>query len=297
MEQKSLKWGILGASRIFEKIYAEICASPQHILHGIAARNPERAKDFKTRFHFRKSYTSYEELLDDTEIDAVYIALPNALHKTWILKALEKNKAVLCEKPLVTALEDFQRVQTLAKDKKLLLMEGMMYRLHPQIQDLENKIITGALGKLQTLRGEFFIPERPPNDIRMNPQLGGGVQWDLGCYLSHLIRILEPSKIIEVSKETKSQNGVITYLKATIRFQSGCTAELACGFEGARREHFEVIGSQKTILLEKPFKPDNSTLYRNEFEHFYNLFYGSPSSKLSLEESFKSLELLSALEN
>src|SRR4030095_2692850 len=151
-------------------------------LRGVASRTADRAEEFRAVFDLPRSYCSYEELLDDTEIDAVHIVLPNSLHAEWTVRALEKGKHVLCEKPFVTSADDAIQISQMAAQTGLKVMEAFMWRFHPQHQHARKLIREGALGAVSLVRAAFTYPFLDENDIRFDQYLGGGSVFDVGCY-------------------------------------------------------------------------------------------------------------------
>jgi predicted dehydrogenase len=178
-ESAPLRLGVLGASRIVSSALCE-GASPRVRVCALASRDAERAHAFTERLGISKAFGSYTELVDDPEIEAVYIALPAAFHYEWCRRALLAGKHVLCEKPFSLSLAQAQRAVSLAQERGLLLMEAHHWRYHPLVKSAQQRIHN--LGELRLVEASFKVGLNNPGDIRLNPSLGPGVMMDFGCY-------------------------------------------------------------------------------------------------------------------
>lgn len=192
---QKVRWGILGAARINERLLPAILAVPEAELVAIGSRRPGAALETLKRVapdvtHVR-AYDSLEAVLDCAEIDAVYIPLANAEHAAWILKAIAAGKHVLCEKPLATRPEDIIAVQEAARAKGVKVMEGFMYRFHPQHQRVRELIDSGLIGEIRSVRTSFSFMMKPARLYRIQSDIdaGGGAMWDIGCYAIHSARM------------------------------------------------------------------------------------------------------------
>ena len=178
----NLRWGILGCARISRRgLIPGIQASKTGRLAALASRNPDAARAWCDEFKIPKSHGSYQALLDDPEIDAVYLPLPNELHKPWVIAAADAGKHVLCEKPLAINAVEAQEMVEYCRSRGVLLMEAFMWRHQPRSSELKARVAAGLIGDLRLVRSSFSFPI-DPGDWRLDPARGGGALWDVGCY-------------------------------------------------------------------------------------------------------------------
>lgn len=254
---KSLSWGIMSTASIARKhIIPAINEVDNNIVRAIASRSKEKAYAMADNFNIEKVYNTYEDLIDDKELDIIYIPLPNTLHKKWILKTLEKKKHILCEKPLGMNAAEVKEIIKKAKNEKQFLMEGFMYRYQPfiyKIKDLINK----EIGELKFLDINLcYKSTRPEDDIRFNKELGGGSLYDVGCYTVDFARLLMDQSPIEVYnifyKYNKKQ---VDYSgKAILKFKSNITADLNYSFNSYPYKDFTAIGSKGKVVVKDLFE-------------------------------------------
>ena len=226
---RNINWGVLGTAGIARKqtipgmLEAEDCR-----LYAIAGRNPEKVQQFQTTFGFEKAYFCYEDLLSDPLVEAVYIPLPNSLHREWTLKALRAGKHVLCEKPLAPTYEEARELFEAAKQAGVLLMEAFAYLHSPYLpalrQDLER------IGGLTHLEAAFLTGTPRPDNIRMDKSLAGGSQYDLGCYCTSLLTALTEEEPCQVKASSLfDDQGIDLVTTALVAYPSGATACLRSG--------------------------------------------------------------------
>lgn len=201
---RKVKWGVLGTAGI-----ADGCTIPgmkeakNAALYAIAGRNITKAEAFKVKFGFKKAYGSYEELLADEAIEAVYIPLPNNMHYEWIMKAIEAGKNVLCEKPLAPTAKQCEELFAAAKEKGVLLMEAFAYLHSPYVAQLKKDVQSGEIGDIRYVEAAFLTSDYNKTNIRMNKETFGGATYDLGCYCTSLILSVlgkEPSKVSAIAE-------------------------------------------------------------------------------------------------
>jgi predicted dehydrogenase len=195
----------------------------------IAARDPVRAEAFARKYGIGRVLASYETLLRDSGIDAVYVPLPNSLHCDWVIRALELGKHVLCEKPLAANAEEARRMTEAADRTGLVLGEAMHYRHHPLAKRIGEIIDSGVLGKIRHVEASNCFPIFRRSDIRYSYALGGGATMDLGCYAIDLLRMLvreEPA--VESAQALLASEGVDRRMEARLRFPGGATARMVC---------------------------------------------------------------------
>jgi len=235
-------------------------------LLGVASRTPERSEEFRRQFDLRRSYASYEEMLDDPDIDAVHIVLPNSLHAEWSLRALERGKHVLCEKPFATRVEDALKVRDLARRSRLKITEGFMWRLHPQHRRARKLIEEGAIGSVKLVRAAFTYPFLEQDNVRFDKSLGGGCVFDVGCYPISAARFYFDGEPVSAQAygEFDPNTGVDTRMAGIIEFDGG-VALVDCGFGLPFRADLEVLGDKGRIYFTRAWQPnEQATMFINE---------------------------------
>ena len=264
----AVKWGVLGTANI-----AMGCTIPGMKQaancepYAIAGRNEEKVKDFQEKFGFARSYIGYDKLLQDPEVQAVYIPLPNSLHKEWVIKALRAGKHVLCEKPLALNAEDAREMFRAAEENKVLLMEAYAYLHSPYIASLKEEIACGALGEIDYIE-TAFLTSGYEEDIRIHKETGGGAMYDLGCYCTTMILSLVDSEpeLVMGSAEFNSF-GVDVFTAALIRFQNGARAAFNVGMlfqtgSYGRQDRLYVHGSKGMIRSDVEYNQAGELSYR-----------------------------------
>ena len=250
-----LRWGILSTARIgIRRVIPAIQRSETGVVAAIASRNPERAAETGSRFGIPRALGSYEALLADPGVDAIYCPLPNSLHAEWSIRAAEAGKHVLCEKPLARDADEARSITDAAAAAGVLLQEAFMYRFHPQIERLQSLVRDGAIGRPWVVRSGFTFSVGSENDIRLVPELGGGGLLDVGSYCVSVSRLLlgEPRS---VSATAVYERGVDVRLVGMLHFGAGTAALLDCGLRAPGRQFCEVVGEEGTITLPRPFLP------------------------------------------
>jgi len=230
LEPRPLRVGVLGAARIAPMaLIRPARRHPGVQVSAVAARDPGRARAFARKHGIARALPDYAALVADPELDAVYVALPNALHAEWSIRALEAGKHVLCEKPLASNAEEAERMAEAAARSGRLLVEAFHWRHHPLAARMASIMRDGRLGKLERLEVELCVPFLAPGDIRFRYELGGGATMDLGCYAIHMARTLigtEPR--VEWSEARTLRPGVDRWMRAELDFGSGLTARITC---------------------------------------------------------------------
>lgn len=222
-------------------------------LYGIAGRNPEKVKEYQKKYGFKKTYDSFDTLLEDEQIEAVYIPLINELHYEWTKKALQHKKHVLCEKPLAPTAEQAEQLFDIAKENGVFLMEAFAYQHSPYIQALEEEIKSGSIGQVRFIDTAFFITERKATDFRLRREAFGGSTYDLGVYTtSFVLRLLgkEPEKIQAIADFSEQHVDLMT--SAHLEFADGARATVSCGMmleagANTRYDRFEIQGTKGAI--------------------------------------------------
>ncbi len=253
---KKVRWGILSTAKIGrEKVIPAMQAGNLCDVVAVASRNKEQGKMMADRLNIPVVYDSYDKLLNDQQIDAVYIPLPNHLHVEWAIRSMQAGKHVLCEKPIGLSLAQTMQLQEAAQQKpKLKIMEAFMYRFHPQWQQAKKMVNDGKIGELKTIQSFFSYYNVDPNNIRNQKEAGGGGMMDIGCYC------ISQSRFI-FGKEPVRAFGTVEYdavlqtdrmASAVLDFSTG-TATFTCSTQMAPYQRVNILGTNARIEIEIPF--------------------------------------------
>lgn len=244
-----LKIGIMSTANISRSFIDALSGSVTIKVTAIASRSLENAKSFAKEFNIEKYYSSYQELLDDPELDAVYIPLPNSMHAEWVIKAAQAKKHILCEKPIALTVEEVKEMYEQAMLNNVFLMEGYPYKFQPQTISMLKMIESGEIGEISQIYADFgFTVDDAENNIRLKPELGGGVMWDAGAYPVSMIRAITGEKASEIVAFGQFNDQKLdTAVSAMLRFKNGITAQLNCNFNAAPHRYVRVIGSKGII--------------------------------------------------
>jgi xylose dehydrogenase (NAD/NADP) len=254
--RQGIRWGILGCARIGDTVVPAIQACPGHRVVAVASRSQHRAAEAAARWRAPRWYDSYGRLLDDPEVDAIYLPLPNALHAEWTLKAVRTGKHVLCEKPLALSAAEVDQVSAEAERAGVLVMEAFAYRHHELTDRVVELVREGAVGRPRIVRGTFTFLLTREKDVRLQPDLGGGSLWDIGCYpVSYARAVLGEEPAEAHGRRTTGPTGVDVDFSGQLTFPSGAVLELDCGFLKPYRTRMEIAGSRGAITVERPFRP------------------------------------------
>jgi len=253
-----LNWGLLSTARINHRLIPAIRAAKRAELVAVASRSQTRATDYAAEWDIPRAHGDYQALLDDPEVDVIYVPLPNSLHADWTVRALEAGKHVLCEKPLALTVEDCDRIIAAADAAGVVAMEAIMVLYHPLHHQARQLIRDGAVGHVKVARSSFSFFLDRPDDVRWEPTLGGGSLWDLGSYPVSLIRWLlgEPDEVF--GWQTLSDSGVDEAFTGLLRYDSGVLGSFDCGFQEPFRSEAEVAGTEGTLRIQRPY-PISST--------------------------------------
>lgn len=253
---KKVRWGILSTANIATtKVIPAMQQGTYCEITAIASRTPENARAAATQLHIPKAYSSYEELLADPEIDAIYNPLPNHLHVPWSIKALQAGKHVLCEKPIaLTAAEAQTLADTARQYPHLKVMEAFMYRFHPQWERARQLVRTGKIGALRTIQSFFSYYLADPHNVRNSADSGGGGMLDIGCYTISLARFIfgsEPERVFGII-EYDPQLKVDRLASGILDFGSG-TSTFTCSTQLSPFQRVNIFGTEGRIEIEVPF--------------------------------------------
>jgi len=254
----SVKWGLLSTAVINELILRGAAESPDVDVVAVASRDEERARSYADDHGLERSYGSYEALLADPDLEAVYISLPNRLHAEWTLRALEAGKHVLVEKPFSKHPDQVEEAFDRADAAGLVLSEGFMWRHHPQTRRLVELIDSGVAGRVRVVRTAFafdLAAERGTGDTRFDPALDGGALMDVGCYCISGVRLVAGEPVRARGEQVAGPSGVDVIFTGALSFADGVLGHFDCGFVVPRRAGLEVVGEDATILVPDPFTP------------------------------------------
>ena len=263
MPAKPLCWGYLSTARINNALFEPLRTSKRNKLLAVASRSQEKADVYAREKKIERAYGSYEALLADPEIDVVYNPLPNHLHAEWTIKAVEAGKHVLCEKPLALTLKEVDSMSAAAREHGKVVVEAFMYRSHPQTQKVMEFIQSGKLGKIKMVHGSFTFVITNPDDYRLDPKMGGGGLWDIGCYPLSFTRAALGMEPLEVfGWQVTGPTGVDDTFAAQLRFPGDIYAQFDCSFRVPYHVFMEIVGDEGTLNIPAPFNPGaKETLY------------------------------------
>ncbi len=262
-----VKWGILGTANIAKHATIPgIKLADNAELYAIAGRNPEKTKSFKNEFGFEKAYASYDELLDDPEVQAVYIPLPNDIHIKWVRKALNKGKHVLCEKPLAMNAGEVEEMFEEARKNGVFLMEAYAYLHSPYVECLKSDLQSGIIGEVDYIESAF-VTQCYKEDFRLHKEYGGGAMYDLGCYCTTMLLTLidsDPEFVKAVAEF--SDLGVDYQTSAILRFKNGVRAAFNVGMvlgedSNSRFDRLYIHGSKGSIRSEVEYNQEGEAVY------------------------------------
>jgi predicted dehydrogenase len=252
MPTTPVRWGVLSTAAINGSLIPGLLAAQGCQLVGIASRSPERARQAALRWGCG-SYSSYEALLEDKTLDAVYIPLPNHLHAEWTIRALEAGKHVLCEKPLALSVDEVDLIAEAASRSGHFVLEAFMYRHAPRWRRAVELVRDGAVGDPRLVKAVLAFPIPSDGDnVRFMPEAGGGVIWDLGCYVTNMARGLlgqEPTEVFACG-EVRPGQPTETSVSGVMSFPEGRTASFAASFDyGNPFAPVEIVGTEGWLAL------------------------------------------------
>lgn len=254
---RRVRWGVLGCAGIAAKAFIPaVLASRNGVPAAIAARDPSRARAWADRFGFARAAATYAELVADPDVDAIYNPLPNDLHAPWSVRAMEAGKHVLCEKPLALDAAEAAAMAGAAGSAGVLLMEGFMYKFHPQIDRALGLVRSGGLGAVRSVRSSFtFRFAREGANYRWSPAMGGGAFYDVGCYTVSAARLFLGDEPVSAFARARIDpaTGVDMTAAALLEFPDGRFALCDASFESAFQSRLTVAGDEGTLRLDRAF--------------------------------------------
>jgi predicted dehydrogenase len=247
-----LRIGILGCANIAKQFSRDVAPSRTVRVVAVASRDAARAAGFAAANGIGRCHASYEALLADADVDAIYLPLPNSLHAEWAVKAAASGKHVLCEKPLTLSRKEAQAMFDAAQRNRVILLEAYPYHFQPQTAAMLALLRDGAIGAVRSIQTSFgFTVQNPQINIRMNPELGGGALLDAGSYPLSLIRLVmgsAPQRVL--ADATWAETGVDISLMATLHYADGRRAQLSCAMDGANHRRAMIVGTSGVIETE-----------------------------------------------
>jgi D-xylose 1-dehydrogenase (NADP+, D-xylono-1,5-lactone-forming) len=252
----TVSWGILSTARINRLVLAGAEESDRVEVIAVASRDASRAEAYAREHEIERAYGSYDALLGDADVEAVYIPLPNSMHVEWTLRALDAGKHVLCEKPFSRRPEEVELAFDRAESAGLVLSEAFMWRHHPQTAKLVKLVAAGAIGRLRLVHAAFsfqLAAVHGADDARFRPELDGGSLMDVGSYCVNAIRLLagEPEHV--QGQQVVGASGVDVCFTATLRLPDDVLAHFDCGFVLPFRDELEVVGEDGSLHVEDPW--------------------------------------------
>lgn len=247
-----LRVGVLGCANIARQFIRDVRSSKAVRLVAVASRHAQTAQAFAAENGVKRFHGSYQALLADPEVDAIYLPLPNSLHAEWAMAAARHGKHVLCEKPLALSAAEARAMFSEAKAHGVMLLEAYPWWFQPQTRELQKLLQGGAVGVVRSVQASFgFTVGNPASNIRMKPELGGGALLDAGSYVLSLIRLVmgdAPESV--VAQANWSGSGVDISLMATLRYAGGRSAQLSCAMDTANHRRATIMGTAGTIETE-----------------------------------------------
>ncbi|MBI9049011.1 MAG: Gfo/Idh/MocA family oxidoreductase [Anaerolineaceae bacterium] len=251
---RKLRWGLLSTAHINNQLIPAIRNSKHGDLVAVASRGEEKARSYARQWQISHYFSSYDALLASDTVDVVYIGLPNHLHAEWMIKAMRAGKHVLCEKPFVLSLEEFEEVAKVKQETSMKILEGFMYRYHPQTQKVIELISEGLIGDVAAVEGIFQFKLDDPANIRWNPKYGGGSLWDVGLYPMSFVQLIMGEPPVSVSAEMRlTKTGVDDLFFGQMEFSGSRFAQIRSGFSMPYTTSMTILGSKGRIIVERPF--------------------------------------------
>ncbi len=307
-----VRWGVLGCADFARRRAIPAMLRSQSVdLVGVASRSPARAEEFRSAFSLARAYGSYEQMLEDPGIEAVYIPLPNGLHGKWTMEAAGHRKHVLCEKPFASSAAEARQVAEFAMRRNVRVMEAFMWPFHSQHERAKAAIREGAIGVVRCVRSSFsFTIPRKPN-VRLQPDLAGGSVMDIGCYPVSTARYYfedEPTHVYACG-EIDPEYRVDMRMSGVLEFANG-SALIDCAFDLPYRTHLEIVGESGTIVMPKPWQPDpeatvfikdealtlpEENQYVKQFEHFSRCLIDGVAPRFGPEDAVRQMSVIDAV--
>jgi xylose dehydrogenase (NAD/NADP) len=277
----ALRWGILSTANITDKL---LDSGTDQEFVAVASRDGARAEAYAREKGIARAHGSYEALLADPDVDAIYNPLPNALHVEWSIRALEAGKHVLCEKPLSRRPEDVDRAFDVAESEGRVLAEAFMWRHHPQVARARELLDGGAIGDLRIIRAHFAFKAADPDDIRLQADLDGGGLMDVGCYCVSGCRTLAGAEPERAYAELVSGgHGVDVSLAATLRFPGDVLAHLDCGLSYPGGSLLAAVGTEGSFAFADPWHGNEAVIELRRADGSIERIDAGPANSYAIE--------------
>ncbi len=319
-----LRWGILSTADINNLVIPAIRKNPRCEVRAVASRDADKARKYASSNGIPISYGSYDQLLDDDQIDAIYISLPNTLHHDWCVKAAKAGKHILCEKPLAMTIKDCVEMIDTAKENNIFLQEGFMYRYHPRTQKIKQVVESIFDKNIKYINGAFSYSyqeaygKNPVTNYRMSPEMGGGCLWDIGSYVVNFIRYLTGSEPIEVLGSRSNYPGyqVDGLFCGVMRFPGDIMAQFMCSYLLPQETKTEIFGEMCSLTIpqsyclvwdkKEPVYVTNSegiktiedmdaNAYEMEIDHFCDCVLDRKDRVVALDDAVDNIRVIQAL--
>jgi xylose dehydrogenase (NAD/NADP) len=252
----TLRLGLLSTANINREILGAAAQTERVDVVAVGSRGRDTADAYAAEHGIARAHGSYDDLLTDDGVDAVYISLPNGMHHDWTMRALAAGKHVLCEKPYTRHPAEVEEAFAAAATGGLVLMEAFMYRHHPQTREIERLVREGAIGRLMAVRGTFTFPLHDLSNVRAQPELDGGALMDTGCYCISGARLVAGEPVSVLAEQVTGSTGIDLALYGTMRFAGDVVAQLEASFVAPRRQYLEVVGEEAVLVAHAPFRID-----------------------------------------
>ncbi len=249
----AVKWGIISTAHI-NRLFLEGARAANDVeIAAVASRDRAKAEEYARQNDIAKAHGSYEELLQDSDVEAVYISLPNSFHIEWSIRALQAGKHVLCEKPLSRRTPEVERAFDVAEQNGRLLMEAFMWRHNPQTRRLSELLDQGVIGRTRVIRAAFGFVTNDPANVRLQTALDGGALMDVGCYCVSATRLIggEPERVS--AEQVLGGDGVDVAFAATMRHPGDVISHFDAGLALDSRDLLEIVGDGGSLLLDDPW--------------------------------------------
>ena len=308
-----IRFGIVGAGRIAKRFAESLAREEGALLYAISGRNSEKMEAFRGEHPCEKVYLDHDALIGDPQIDAVYVALPNAFHREYVCKALRAGKAVLCEKPAAVDAAEMQEMAACAKECGVLFMEAMKVRFTPCYRKVREMVLGGALGRIREIQIRHGVIVSEKDEPRHDPKAGGVIR-DLGVYAVSWPADLLPGEQRVVRVRTEYKKGCDLYAEAEFLSESGARTEITVAYDRKIPSEVRILGSEAELFIENMHRPNRMKILRGGREEILDLpyevddFYGEihhfcgllregkkESEIMSLEDSLRVAEMMDAM--
>jgi len=316
---RKIRWGVLGYARIASNsVIPAIQRSSNSEFCALGSRDTTKLAECKAKFNISRLYQSYDELVRDPELDAIYIPLPNSMHHEWTIKAANHGKHVLCEKPIALNAAETREMMTACASNRVTLMEAFMYRYTDRTRKVLETVKNGALGEIKFISSTFRFLLANADSIKYQQGLGGGSLYDVGCYpvnftgmvLDAIGQSAMPEKI---SVQAVMENGVDVLFSGVVKYPSGIVATLNSGFKSHRRVFAEIVGTKGVLEISDTFWDDAGALilntdsgrreipvaqsdrYKSEVEDFADAILKNRPPQFSMTETLRNMEVIDRL--